>query len=104
MIMQAALSSVNFGLNSKPSLEKNSIDFFRSRTARLTKSLREPAMCPPWMRPGLGPPGAVKIIGRRLRREGSGQAEQREQPLGVEERVPARDALARQLEDDERPR
>src|SRR5216684_1598356 len=41
MIMQAALSSVNFGLNSKPSLEKNSIDFFKSRTARLTKSFRE---------------------------------------------------------------
>src|SRR5713101_5159233 len=41
MIMQAALSSVNFGLNSKPSFEKNSIDFFKSRTARLTKSFRE---------------------------------------------------------------
>src|SRR5713101_7079714 len=41
MIMQAASSSVNFGLNSKPSFEKNSIDFFKSRTARLTKSFRE---------------------------------------------------------------
>src|SRR5207244_13141590 len=39
-----------------------------------------------------------------LRREVSGQAEEREQRLGVEERVPARDAVARQLEDDERPR
>src|SRR5438132_7237360 len=41
MIMQAALSSVNRGLNSKPSFEKNSIDTFRSRTGRLTKSFRE---------------------------------------------------------------
>src|SRR5215472_11234521 len=39
MIMHAALSSVNFGLNSKPSEEKKSIDFFKSRTARLTKML-----------------------------------------------------------------
>src|SRR5262249_43920011 len=45
MIMHAALSSVNFGLNSKPREEKNSIDFFRSRTARLTKMLR--VMVPP---------------------------------------------------------
>src|SRR5712692_7255834 len=41
MIMQAALSSVNFGLNSKPSFEKNSFDAFRFRTGRLTKSFRE---------------------------------------------------------------
>src|SRR6266852_2038343 len=41
MIMQAALLSVNFGLNSKPSFEKNSIDFFRSRTGRLRKIFRE---------------------------------------------------------------
>src|SRR5262245_25719404 len=40
MIMQAALSSVNFGLNPKPSWPKKSFDFFRSRTARLTKILR----------------------------------------------------------------
>src|SRR3990172_2815329 len=33
--MQAALSSVNCGLNSKPSLEKNSMDVFRSRTGRI---------------------------------------------------------------------
>src|ERR1700694_2263458 len=38
MIMQAALSSVNLGLNSKPSFEKSSIDFFKSPTARLTNS------------------------------------------------------------------
>src|ERR1051325_8985336 len=38
--MQAALSSVNFGLKVNPRREKKSIDFFRSRTARLTKSLR----------------------------------------------------------------
>src|SRR5262245_22800591 len=41
MIMHAALSSVNFGLNSKPSLLKNSIDRFRSRTGKLTKISRE---------------------------------------------------------------
>src|SRR5438477_4939217 len=41
MIMQAAFSSVNLGLNSKPSFEKNSIDAFRSRTGRLTNSFRE---------------------------------------------------------------
>src|SRR6266446_10947269 len=40
MTMQAALSSVNFGSNPKPSFVKNSIDFFRSRTARLTKIFR----------------------------------------------------------------
>src|SRR5215813_352837 len=38
--MQAALSSVNCRLNSKPSFAKNSIDRFRSRTGRLTKILR----------------------------------------------------------------
>ena len=38
--MQAALSSVNLGLNVKPSAEKNSIDLFRSRTGRLTNILR----------------------------------------------------------------
>src|SRR5215831_96314 len=41
MTMQAALSSVNFGLNSNPSFEKNAFDFFRSLTARLTKIIRE---------------------------------------------------------------
>src|SRR5215471_6995450 len=41
MIMQAALSSVNLGLNSKPSLLKNCIDRFRSRTGKLTKISRE---------------------------------------------------------------
>ena len=35
--MHAAFSSVNFGLNVKPSCEKKSIDFFKSRPARLTK-------------------------------------------------------------------
>src|SRR5207248_7484775 len=46
-IMQAAFSSVNCGLNPNPSSRKNSIDRFRSRTARLTNSLRErlSAMC-----------------------------------------------------------
>src|SRR5437879_7193768 len=55
MIMQAALSSVNFGLNSKPSFVKKFIDFFRSRTARLTKSFRErfSAMIPPWVEKSL---------------------------------------------------
>src|SRR2546430_16416583 len=41
MIMQAAFSSVNLGLNSKPSFEKNSIDAFTSRTGRLTQGLWE---------------------------------------------------------------
>src|SRR5262249_40013078 len=40
MTMQAALSSVNFGLKSKPSAEKNALARLRSRTARLTKILR----------------------------------------------------------------
>jgi hypothetical protein len=40
-IMQAALSSLNFGLKWKPKVEKNSLDFFKSRTGRLTKSFRE---------------------------------------------------------------
>jgi hypothetical protein len=43
-IMQAALSSVNCGSKANPSLPKNSFDRARSRTARLTKSLREFAM------------------------------------------------------------
>src|SRR5262249_19307825 len=38
--MQAALSSVNCGLNSNPSFEKNSLLRLRSRTGRLTKILR----------------------------------------------------------------
>src|ERR1051326_1078270 len=38
--MHAAFSSVNCGLNVKPSAEKKSFDFCRSRTAMLTKSLR----------------------------------------------------------------
>src|SRR5438094_10507663 len=40
MIMQAALSSVNFGSNPKPSFVKKSIDLFKSRTARLTNIFR----------------------------------------------------------------
>jgi len=40
-IMQAAFSSVNCGLNPKPSLEKKFFDLCRSRTARLTKIFRE---------------------------------------------------------------
>ena len=40
-IMQAALSSVNCGLNPKPSSEKKAFDLSRSRTARLTKIFRE---------------------------------------------------------------
>ena len=40
MTMQAALSSVNCGLNSKPSFEKNSMDRLRSRTGRFTNILR----------------------------------------------------------------
>src|ERR1043165_961986 len=40
MTMHAAFSSVNCLLNVKPRLEKNSIDFVRSRTAMLTNSLR----------------------------------------------------------------
>jgi hypothetical protein len=35
--MQAAVSSVNWGLNVKPSLRKKSIDFFKSLTGKLTK-------------------------------------------------------------------
>ena len=37
MVMQAAVSSVNWALNVKPNLPKKSIDFFRSLTGRLTK-------------------------------------------------------------------
>ena len=37
MTMQAALSSVNCRLSSKPSDEKNAIDLSRSRTGRLRK-------------------------------------------------------------------
>jgi hypothetical protein len=40
--MHAAFSSVNFGLNPNPSVEKNSIDLSRSRTGRFTNILREP--------------------------------------------------------------
>lgn len=47
-IMQAALSTVNLGSNSKPSAEKNAIDAFRSRAARLTKIFRD---CPSLMGP-----------------------------------------------------
>src|SRR5205809_6223461 len=38
-IMHAALSSVNFGLNVKPSAEKNSFDALRSRTATSNATL-----------------------------------------------------------------
>src|SRR5205807_6518223 len=38
--MHAAFSSVNCRLNSNPSWLKNAIDRFKSRTARLTNSLR----------------------------------------------------------------
>ena len=37
MIMQAAVSSVNWALNVKPNLPKKFIDFLRSLTGRLTK-------------------------------------------------------------------
>jgi hypothetical protein len=39
-IMQVALSSVNSGLNEKPSSVKNATEAFRSFTGRLTNSLR----------------------------------------------------------------
>jgi hypothetical protein len=45
IIMQAAVSSVNWALNVKRSLLKKSIDFFRSFTGRLTKIFR--VMCSP---------------------------------------------------------
>src|SRR6516164_4470944 len=41
MIMQAALSSVNCGLNEKRSLPKKSMDCFRSRTGKLTNIFRD---------------------------------------------------------------
>jgi len=37
MVMQAAVSSVNWALNVKPNLPKKFIDFLRSLTGRLTK-------------------------------------------------------------------
>src|SRR5215470_15037384 len=46
MIMQAAVSSVNWALNVKPSLPKKFLDFPRSLTGRLTKILL--LMCSPW--------------------------------------------------------
>src|SRR5262245_20342760 len=67
-IMQAAFSSVNFGLFSKPSFAKKAIDFVRSRTGRLTKIIRvrldAMTVSFPWSRtvaravePGLGRTG-----------------------------------------------
>src|SRR5579883_1478795 len=59
---------------------------------------------------GYGLPRARKLIGLRknaedaLRGQDERQPERREQRLHVEERVDARDAVARELEDDERPR
>src|SRR5262245_55273059 len=44
-IMQAALSSVNCGLNWKPSFPKKSIDRLRSWTAKLTNIFRELFVC-----------------------------------------------------------
>src|SRR5262245_54201118 len=44
-IMQPALSSVNCGLNWKPSLVKKSIDRFKSWTAKLTNIFRELFAC-----------------------------------------------------------
>ena len=38
--MQAALSSENSGLNSKPSSVKNPLEAFRSLTGRFTKIIR----------------------------------------------------------------
>lgn len=40
IIMHAAVSSVNVGLNVNPSAEKKSFDFFRSLTGKLTKIWR----------------------------------------------------------------
>ena len=45
MVMQAAVSSVNWALNVKPNLPKKSIDFFRSLTGRLAETFW--AMCFP---------------------------------------------------------
>src|SRR5437762_6367847 len=80
MIMQAALSSVNFGSNPKPSFVKKSIDLFRSRTARLTNIFR-----------GLLS-AMVSSLVRFVRR------------FGVEEGGHPGDAIPRHLEHDERPR
>ena len=45
MVMQAAVSSVNWALNVKPNLPMKSMDFFRSLTGRLAKTFW--AMCFP---------------------------------------------------------
>src|SRR5436190_3399997 len=65
MIIQAALSSVNFGSNPKPSFVKNSIDFFRSRTARLTKIFRGllSAMVSGLLDPGVEHPAHAEGVG-----------------------------------------
>src|SRR5215469_867217 len=47
IVIQAAVSSVNWGLNVNPNLPKKSIDFFRSLTGRLTKIFW--AMCSPFL-------------------------------------------------------
>src|SRR5919201_1016103 len=111
--MQAAFSSVNCGLNAKPSLRKKSIERFRSRTARLTNSLRErlSGMCglqemvsSPWT-----PRRAENHRSRpaSTTAEGSGelcrQSESGEELLGIEERGPARNLICRQLQHDHGP-
>src|SRR3989454_12037660 len=69
MIMQAAFSPVNLGLNSKPSFEKNSIDAFTSRTGRVTKSLREFRAMPSLLSLGAdGEDGAEPLLARTERR------------------------------------
>src|SRR5439155_5401806 len=65
MTMQAALSSVNCGSNPKPSFVKNSIDFFRSRTARLTNIFRGllSAMVSGLLDPGVEHPAHAEGVG-----------------------------------------
>src|SRR5258707_15168944 len=66
--MQAAFSSVNCRLNSNPSLLKNSIDRFRSRTGKLTKIFLLCAMTCSLRREfcTYRLPDVVEIIGPRL--------------------------------------
>src|SRR4051812_40367630 len=104
-IMQAALPSVNWALKPKPSLRKKSIERCRSRTARLTKSLRD-GVCAMAASETVSDP--IDCPGRHESsvpsRELERQSEEREKRGGIQERRPAGDLLAGDLEHDERPR
>src|SRR5690606_33138241 len=122
-IMQAAFSSVNFTSYPKPSLEKNSIERFRSRTGRLTNSLRarKVAMGVSWSPAGdlrrsprreHGRIAPTEIIDRSTKTskprggaslELQGQTKARKQPLDVQEERQLGDVSLAELKHDQRP-